>query len=113
MRRVDHAPAPIEPHVVDEPRYRTRSQSRETFVNFAQLLGRMDVDRPWRHRFANAAKNFGRHRAQRMWGKADARMRQGRDDCAGAIEELQKSLRIVDAAPLGFGGRLTAESAEG
>ena len=103
---MDYAPALIEPDIVDEPFHRACPERRKALVHFAHLLGRVNMDRPWRDGVANSAQSVGRDRAQRMRRDAEARVRQGCQDRAGAIEELEEAIRVVEAAPLGRGRSL-------
>ena len=106
MRRVDYAPALIESDIVDKPFHRACAEYRNALVYFALLLGRVDMDRPFRGGVANSAQRVKRHRTQRMRRDAEARVRQGCQDCADAVEELEEAFRIIEAAPLGRGRSL-------
>ena len=109
MGGVDEAPAVVHRGVGEEPVDRALAGPGEAVIDFARLLGDVDVDR---------AADGGQGRelvegdgAQRMGREAEHGVVEGGDGGLGGVEEAGEAVEVVDEAELTLAGGLGAEAA--
>ena len=111
VRGVDDAPAAIDGHLVEEPFDRAAPAPCQALLHLPRLLGRMDVDRPFRHQAGHGPQGVGRDGPQGMGRDTDPGAGQADRVPARALEDAAEPVEIGQEAPLPRVRRRPSESA--
>jgi len=100
VRRMNEAPARVEPDFIEQPRDRAPAGPGEAVFDLLRLLCRVNVNRTGRRERDHARQLLRRHGAQAVGRNADVRIAQPRNCALRSLEEFRKAVRIVEKPPL-------------
>ena len=100
VRRVDQAPAAVDPDMLEEPAHRPLAERRDAVLDLADLLGGMDMDRPLAGERDDIGEFGRRRRAQAVRRDADRFVRLALDELPAGFEQAGVGADVGDEPAL-------------